>query len=59
MGQSNEAHRAPAGPGRPDDGGLPNLIGESPAFLGALELIRKVAACTAPVLIEGETGTGK
>ncbi|MFC0397368.1 sigma-54 interaction domain-containing protein [Paraburkholderia rhizosphaerae] len=36
-----------------------NLIGQSPAFLHAMELIRKSAQCGATVLIEGETGTGK
>jgi DNA-binding NtrC family response regulator len=36
-----------------------NLVGGSPAFLGALALIKKIARCEAPVLIEGETGTGK
>jgi DNA-binding NtrC family response regulator len=36
-----------------------NLIGRSPAFLSALNLIRKFAACDATVLVEGETGTGK
>lgn len=59
MGQSNRVDQALAERGREPDAGLPHLIGESPAFLAALELIRKVAACTAPVLIEGETGTGK
>jgi DNA-binding NtrC family response regulator len=36
-----------------------NLIGESPAFLDCLRLIRRMAACDATVLIQGETGTGK
>jgi DNA-binding NtrC family response regulator len=36
-----------------------NLIGESPAFLAALDLITKFAACDVTVLIQGETGTGK
>jgi DNA-binding NtrC family response regulator len=36
-----------------------NLIGNSPTFLEVLRRIRKVADCDAPVLIEGETGTGK
>lgn len=35
------------------------LIGQSPAFLQTVELIRKSAQCDATVLIEGETGTGK
>jgi len=36
-----------------------NLIGRSPAFLRALATIKKVAHCDIPVLIQGETGTGK
>jgi len=36
-----------------------NLVGNSPAFLEALELIRRSAACDATVLLQGETGTGK
>jgi len=36
-----------------------NLIGCSPAFQEAVELIRHIAETDAPVLIEGETGTGK
>lgn len=36
-----------------------NLIGQSPAYLDALSMIRKFATCDATVLIQGETGTGK
>jgi two-component system response regulator GlrR len=36
-----------------------SLIGKSPAFREAIRLIEKMAGCDAPVLIEGETGTGK
>jgi|KBSSwiStaDraftv2_1062776.scaffolds.fasta_scaffold05606_4 DNA-binding NtrC family response regulator len=36
-----------------------NLIGNAPSFRRALDLIHKIAACDATVLIEGETGTGK
>jgi transcriptional regulator with PAS, ATPase and Fis domain len=36
-----------------------NLIGCSPAFQHAVHLIRHIAETDAPVLIEGETGTGK
>jgi DNA-binding NtrC family response regulator len=35
------------------------MIGQSPAFLQALRLIERIARNDAPVLIEGETGTGK
>lgn len=36
-----------------------NLVGTSPAFLGVVGLIRKLATTDAPVLAIGETGTGK
>lgn len=36
-----------------------NLIGESPCFLHELEKIKRISCCEAPVIIEGETGTGK
>jgi DNA-binding NtrC family response regulator len=36
-----------------------NMIGASPAFLEIVKLIKKVAQYDAPVLIQGETGTGK
>ena len=35
------------------------MIGQSPVFLETQQLIEKIANCDAPVLIEGETGTGK
>jgi DNA-binding NtrC family response regulator len=35
------------------------MIGLAPAFLKALELIERMARFDAPVLIQGETGTGK
>ncbi len=37
----------------------PSLIGKSPAFLNALSLIERMARYEVPVLIQGETGTGK
>jgi DNA-binding NtrC family response regulator len=46
--------RSPAG-----DDALTNLVGASPAFLEAVELIRRISTCDATVLIQGETGTGK
>ena len=36
-----------------------NLIGQSSIFLDTLSFIKKASDCHAPVLIEGETGTGK
>ncbi|NIR30221.1 MAG: sigma-54-dependent Fis family transcriptional regulator [Gammaproteobacteria bacterium] len=36
-----------------------NILGHSPALLEAVSVLRKFARCDAPVLIEGETGTGK
>lgn len=36
-----------------------NMLGQSPALLGAVNLLKKFARCDAPVFIEGETGTGK
>jgi DNA-binding NtrC family response regulator len=35
------------------------FLGRSPAILPALDLIRKAAGSDAPVLLQGETGTGK
>lgn len=35
------------------------MIGDSEVFRRAYRLLRRYAACDAPVLIEGETGTGK
>jgi DNA-binding NtrC family response regulator len=37
----------------------PHLIGSAPAFLQALELARRVAPTDTPVMILGESGTGK
>jgi len=36
-----------------------NLIGSSPAFIDMLRFICRYADCEAPILIQGETGTGK
>ncbi len=36
-----------------------DVVGESPAILGALEKVRKVAGTDSTVLVTGETGTGK
>ncbi len=37
----------------------PDILGESPAFRGAAEVARKVAAAGSTVLLLGESGTGK
>lgn len=51
----------PAALGPADSGPsiTPLLIGASPPFLEVVRLVRKLAACDATVLIQGETGTGK
>lgn len=38
---------------------MPTVLGQSPAFTQSRAQLRRFAACDAPVLIEGETGTGK
>ncbi len=43
---------------QPSDG-TASLVGESPAFLQALDLLRKAAATQVTVLLTGETGVGK
>lgn len=42
-----------------DELGLAMLVGYSPAFLELLAKIPRVSRCNSPVLIVGETGTGK
>jgi two-component system, NtrC family, response regulator GlrR len=42
-----------------DTGGLSTLIGEAPAFAAVKLRIHQIAECDLPVLITGETGTGK
>jgi DNA-binding NtrC family response regulator len=36
-----------------------NLVGRAPAFVHAMGRMRRMVPCDAPVLVEGETGTGK
>jgi two-component system, NtrC family, response regulator AtoC len=36
-----------------------NLVGRSPAFLATMDTVRRLVRCDAPVLVLGETGTGK
>jgi DNA-binding NtrC family response regulator len=59
----NERHHATAGHGTPspsDDAfARLNLMGESPVFRAVLQLVLRIASCSATVLIQGETGTGK
>lgn len=42
-----------------DTAGLSELIGEAPAFAAVKLKIHQIAKCDLPVLITGETGTGK
>ncbi|MCW8827932.1 MAG: sigma-54-dependent Fis family transcriptional regulator [Gammaproteobacteria bacterium] len=42
-----------------DDGGRQQLIGRSPSFTRAMELIGRVAPSDATVMLHGESGTGK
>ncbi|MBB5057612.1 DNA-binding NtrC family response regulator [Granulicella aggregans] len=51
--------RMPSSEGRPAEGTLPELVGQSEAMLELTRLIRMVAPRSTSVLIEGETGTGK
>ena len=39
--------------------GMQQFIGKAPTFLATVEKIPRVAGCDAPVLLSGETGTGK
>ena len=39
--------------------GMRQFIGSAPAFLSLIEKIPRIAGCDAPVLLTGETGTGK
>jgi DNA-binding NtrC family response regulator len=41
------------------DGGFAGLVGRHPSMLAVFELVRRVAATDATVLITGESGTGK
>lgn len=49
--------RTVAGPGKPAD--LPQLVGRDPKMIELYKLIARVARNSLPVMIRGETGTGK
>ena len=51
--------RAPGDDGAADAGGLEHLVGEAPAFARVKRLLPLMARSNDPVLITGETGTGK
>jgi len=42
-----------------EEGGCNGLLGASPVFLTTLSQLRRIAKSEAPLLIEGETGSGK
>src|SRR5262249_31942001 len=58
---SGDDERAPKGEEviLDNDKALAGLSGRAPAFLTAIELLKKVAPAPATVLLTGETGTGK
>jgi two-component system response regulator GlrR len=58
MDSSNQAYDRNPGV-VPEDLARLNLVGESRVFRATVQLLRRIAACDAATLIEGETGTGK
>ena len=54
-----EASCASTAPPAPEPGGRFGMIGSSPPMLELFAMIDRVAASGVPVLIQGETGTGK
>ncbi len=46
-------------PGGDGEFAQPEIVGRSPALLAALEVLRRLSLCDLPVLLCGETGTGK
>ncbi len=53
-GESADSPGAPEPPAR-----IPELVGESAAIREVTRLVHRLAKATSPVLIQGETGTGK
>jgi DNA-binding NtrC family response regulator len=54
-----EDHATHSREGSPSQAGFGGLIGESSPMHRLYKLIGKVSQCTSPVLVTGETGTGK
>jgi DNA-binding NtrC family response regulator len=60
LGRQVAAARAAAGAGAEGRrGGAPLVVAGDPAMREVLDLVRRVAPTPVPVLLEGETGTGK
>lgn len=61
--RSGRVTRRPAAPAVARSGPRPvpgsRIVAESPGMLEAIDLARRVAKVNAPVLVQGETGTGK
>jgi len=53
LGERTRSH------GRPAEGGGPMIIAEDPRMKAVLELVQTVAPTSMPVLIQGESGSGK
>jgi two-component system response regulator GlrR len=56
---SSEQERTPIGPSTAETLGLAQLVGEDPALVAVKRLLPLMARREAPVLLTGETGTGK
>jgi DNA-binding NtrC family response regulator len=59
LGEADEAGRAASHERLTRELALTGLVGKHPQFLHTIEQIPAVAACRTPILIIGETGTGK